>query len=215
MKTEEVMTALKNMHNPEKWAFFEELRIGTGYGKDSEQRLDGWAIHYWPSKKNVTRGYEVKVSKGDFMNEINKPFKRRAGLRLSNEFYFVTPKKLLSDEDINKVPECGLLEVDQNGCISTRVKAPYRDILPPTWLFIASVCRRFDKKRLAEFMHNKAQDAVLEEYGHAAMTAISEKIEYWKNYSSGSKEVPDKIADAMQDLYHHVIDAVEANRRIK
>jgi len=215
MKTEEVLEVLKNMHDPRKWAFFEELRIGTGYGKDSEQRFDAWAIHYYPSKRNVTRCYELKVSKSDFMHEVKKPFKRRAGLRLSNEFYFVTPKGLLSDDDINKMPECGLMEVDKAGLITTRVKAAHRSIHPPNWLFLSSLCRRFDKGRLGEFMHNLEEDKKLQYYGDTALKVVGEGIERWKNYSGGSKEIPDKIADALQGVYHEIIEAIELNRKIK
>ena len=213
LKTPEVMHRLKMSHDPQKWAFFEELRIGTGFGKDSEQRLDAWAIHYHPSKRNVSICYEVKVSKSDFKKEITTPIKRRAGLRLSNEFYFVTPKGLCKIEDIPL--ECGLIEVDDKGVMETIIAAPFRDVHPPTWLFVASISRRMDKPRLEEFLHFLSEDGKLEMYSAAVVATLKEHIERWKNFSQGNKEIPDKIADALAAVLNDSLDVVEQNRKIK
>ena len=54
-------------------------------------------------------GNEIKVSRADFLAEIKrKPLKRRAGLRLSNESYFVAPKGIIEIDELP--PEAGLLE---------------------------------------------------------------------------------------------------------
>lgn len=57
MTAKQVLEALRIHHKPREswrhveWAFFDEQRIGTGYMKDSMQRLDAWAIHYYPSMR--------------------------------------------------------------------------------------------------------------------------------------------------------------------
>ena len=215
MDTETLLRHLSNFHDPKEWAFFEELRIGTGFGKDSEQRLDAWAIHYHPSKRNVTRSYELKVSKGDFNNEVNKPFKRRPALRLSNESYIVTPLGLLSDDDINKLPEVGFMEFSEDGKVFTRVLAPYRDILPPTWLFVAALCRRFDKARCEKYLMDLEHDKALEDYGQVTRSLILNNVNKWRNIQIGSKEVPDKIADALVELNYDIEEAVKLNKRLR
>jgi len=215
MNTATLLRHLANLHDPDEWAFFEELRIGTGFGKDAESRLDAWAIHYHPSKRNVTRSYELKISKGDYNNEVNKPFKRRHALRLSNEAYIVTPKGLLTDEDINKLPEVGFMEFTEDGSVSIRVPAPYRDIMPPTWLFIAALCRRFDKVRYEKYMMDLEHDKALEDYGYVTRNLISNHINKWRTIQVGSKEVPDKIADAMVELNYDIEDAVKLNKRLR
>lgn len=198
LKTQEVLDALSAMHTPDKWAFFEELRIGTGYGKDNEQRMDAWAIHYFPSKQNLVRCYEIKVSRSDFFHEIQKPIKRRAGMRLSNEFWFVTPKNLLMLHEVP--PECGLLEVQNNGKISVKIKAPYRNTIPPTFLFLASICRRVDKERYNAY--EKIKSIIMKSYNDIdiAKTILQEHINKWSQYNKGNKQVPDMIADAMKEV---------------
>lgn len=131
------------------WAYFEELRVGTGYGKGVEQRLDAWAMSLWPSTQLTRVTYEVKISRGDFRREMRSPLKRRVGLLYSNLFYFVAPAGLLKVEEIP--PECGLIEVEPANPLlmhgpthvcKVTVEAPRRDTPPPGWMFFAAVARR-------------------------------------------------------------------------
>ena len=139
-----IVEALRRYHDGARygapWAFFAELRIGTGYGREAEQRIDAWAIALWPSADFNRVAYEVKISRSDFLVEIKKPQKRRRAMMFSNQFYFATPIGLLKESEIP--PECGLVEVQPDGRVSTRIPAPHRDTLPPTWMFMAAIIRR-------------------------------------------------------------------------
>jgi hypothetical protein len=201
-----IVGVLRAMHDPRQWAFFDELRIGTGFGKDAEQRFDGWAIHYYPSKRNVTRCYEIKISKNDFLNEINKPLKRRAGLRLANEFWFVAPQGLLDVKEIP--PECGLMEVDKHYQIHINIQAPFRDVMPPTWLFVSALSRRWDKPRFEDALSFIQKQALADAKNKATMTVIEEYINKWKNFNLGSREIPDKILNELMALEKSVKNLV-------
>lgn len=152
MTTMDVMKVLRMRHNasrrgkrtPREWAYFEELRAGTGYASrkrdfNPERYFDAWAINLYPSKGHRTIAYEVKVSRADFLREIKDPSKRREALMFSNEFYFVAPKGLLDPKEIPE--ECGLIEVTHAG---SRIKkhAAFRPDVEPTWNFLASIARR-------------------------------------------------------------------------
>lgn len=91
MNAVKIVKALHHSHPRPNWAYFPELRVGTGYGKDNEQRLDAWAMNLMPSKQLSRYAYEVKVSRSDFLAEIKKPWKRKHALMLSNHFYFAAP----------------------------------------------------------------------------------------------------------------------------
>ena len=158
MIAKDIVEALAKRHGAnndqttgKEWAFFEELRAGTGYrtydyqkGKvkpfNPEQRFDAWAINLYPSKHHEKIVYEIKVNRSDFLNEINNPEKREQALHLSNYFYFATPKGLVSLEEIPE--ECGLIEVDENLNSRIKKKAPYRDSDVLMWQFFCSVARR-------------------------------------------------------------------------
>ena len=123
---------------------FGELRIGTGYGKDAEQRIDFWTMHPLPSKGFVRQAFEVKVTRGDFLREMRQPRKRAYALLYSNEFYFAVPKGLIDPGELP--PEAGLYEygryADGEPHLYCTVAAPWRDTPPPSWRFFAAVTRR-------------------------------------------------------------------------
>lgn len=146
----EILTALRGLHrnyahSNDAWAFFDELRLGTGFRRDSAQSVDAFAISLWPSKGWASYAYEIKVSRADFRKELREPLKRRAALRYSNMFWFVTQEGLVKPEEVPI--ECGLMEVrtmvpEPFWHAHVIVPAPWRDVPPPTWNLFASVARR-------------------------------------------------------------------------
>ena len=146
----EVILSLRRYLNPHggawsksnHYAFFDELRTGTGYGKDNEQRIDAWAIDLYPSNRLERLAFEIKVSRGDFKQEMRKPKKRRYALIYSNRFYFVAPAGMIAQ---NELPiEAGLIEYSEGKCNKV-LEAPFRDSFPPTWNMVASLARRITK----------------------------------------------------------------------
>ena len=140
----EIVELLNQKYPPPQWAFFEELRVGTGYknrkeGKNPEQRMDAWAINCYPSKQFATIAFEVKVSRSDYLHEIANPDKRKQAIQLSNEFYFVVPSGLVSAEEVPG--ECGLMVV----CDKV-IKVIKKPVINPDplldWQFVASIARR-------------------------------------------------------------------------
>lgn len=126
------------------WVCYPELRIGTGlkiYRNDNhQQRIDLWVLNCYPSKKFERIAFEVKISRGDFIHEINTPDKRQAALKLSNYYYFATPKGLVKPEEIP--PECGLVEIDPDSDkLRWKAKAPRRETENPSWRFLAQLAR--------------------------------------------------------------------------
>jgi hypothetical protein len=153
LKAKGILLALEKRHSPlgTQWAFYRELRAGTGYGiydyekkkknsSNPEQRFDAWAINLYPSKKHERIAYEIKVSRGDFLHEIKNPEKREQALELSNYFYFATPKGLVDVDEIP--PECGLIEVDHDLNTRIKLKAPFRRTDGLSWQFLCSIARR-------------------------------------------------------------------------
>lgn len=144
-ETKTILKALRRRHPEKEWAFFEELRAGTGYkevtkGINPQQRFDAWAINLYPSKKFLRIAYEIKVSRSDFLREIKHPEKRTQALQLSNQFYFVAPVGLIKPDELP--PEAGLIEVENEWESRHTVAAPIREASGPTWQFFASIARR-------------------------------------------------------------------------
>jgi len=145
LKSSDVLSALRQRYVPKynfaapSWVFFEELRVGAGWGKQAEQRIDAWAMNCWPSKREMI-AFEVKVSRSDFLREIANPRKRRPALFYSNKFYFVAPEGLIKSDELPV--ECGLIEIDSEHKAVIKEAAIWRDCHAPSWSFLASIARR-------------------------------------------------------------------------
>lgn len=148
--------------SPAEWLFFRELRVGTGRQNGGAQRLDAFALNTLPHTAMKRVCYEVKTSRGDFLSELERPLKRRIGMRYSNEFYFVTPANLVNVAEIPA--DCGLVEAgyatfaewkylisrhagffnydpERRAYCMITVPAPWRDTPGPTWQLVAAMLR--------------------------------------------------------------------------
>ncbi len=151
MPASEVLRCLGFEYPSPEWAFFGELRLGTGWsygntdGLKIEQRLDAFAMNTWPSKGFHRIAFEIKVSRADFRHEIARPDKRACALTLANYFYFATPQGLVKPEEIPE--ECGLIEIKPTGGRIVTVRAPFREVDPLPTRFVASLARRIDREQ--------------------------------------------------------------------
>lgn len=149
----QILAVLKKLYTsetkPERYAIFDEQKIGTGWGKDAARAMDAWVMMLWPSDGFNRIAFEIKVSRSDFKAELKHPEKRRPAMRVSNEFYFITPPGLLKPEEIPL--DCGLMEVKKRGGpgpfadqweLDIVVDAPNLDTCPPSWSFVAALARR-------------------------------------------------------------------------
>lgn len=149
MTAKEVLQALDLMHPARQWAFFVELRVGTGYNfttkiygwsdYNPEQRIDAFALDIWPSHHWRRIAYEVKVSRSDFLHEIANPQKRQTAMMLANEFYFAVPAGLVEKDEIPE--DCGLVTV-KDGRAQVVKRAPSHEIGDMPMPFVASIARR-------------------------------------------------------------------------
>lgn len=119
-----------------KWAAFDELRDAAGFGARST--CDFFAMHTWPSKAFLRVAVEIKVSRGDFLRELDNPGKRAQFEAWAHEFYFAAPARLIKPEE---VPEgCGLLEATHK-TLRARVRAKQRDPEDFDTSFVATLLR--------------------------------------------------------------------------
>ena len=121
-------------------ALFFELRNGTGF-RSNERYLDAFAMQTWPSKKWARYAYEIKISRGDFINELKKPDKRAWGMEISNEFWFVCAPGIANP---NEIPEnCGLLVASKNGKqLRNIIQAKYREVRDFDMIEVAAIARQ-------------------------------------------------------------------------
>ena len=145
MKASFIASCLRKRHSFPPYSSFGEwlfaTEVYTTIGHYKQNRIDAFAMNCWRCKNYKRIAYEIKVSKADFLSEIAKPKKRVGAMCLSNEFYFVIPKGLMV-VDYNLIPDCGVMEVDDNGGIKITHVAIKRDVAYPPLSFITVFARK-------------------------------------------------------------------------
>jgi hypothetical protein len=111
---------------------------GTGPFGDAIDNVALALNCYW-SEKYRRVGYEVKVSRGDFLGELKQPEKTRRSATCCSHFFFAVPSGLVKPTEI---PDpYGLITVGPKGGarIAKRSKLPDSQ---PTWGYLATLLRR-------------------------------------------------------------------------
>lgn len=141
MKSDELIKLLAAQWPQPNCAFIPEFRCGTGYTRDS--RADAIAMHLWPSSSIGLElvGFELKVSRSDWLRELKTPNKADPIKQFCDKWYLV-----VSDLDVIKYASelpygWGLMHAE-NGQILTMIEAPKLEPLPLDRAFVAALMRR-------------------------------------------------------------------------
>lgn len=89
------------------FAFFAQVRDAGGF--EASVTVDAVTVSLWPSRGYEIEGYEVKVSRGDWLRELGKPHKAEAACKVVDRFSIVAPRGVVAEGEL---PETwGLIEV--------------------------------------------------------------------------------------------------------
>lgn len=137
--------------NGPRYAFAEHVRNEAGFGRyDHEQyratgkrttlrTADAIAVDLWPSSGNLVHGFEVKVSRSDWLTELRDPTKADAIRRFCDHWWLVVSDPQIVRGDL---PDgWGLLAVGRDGKLRQRVAAPRLPREPMSPTFTASLLR--------------------------------------------------------------------------
>lgn len=134
---------MKKYAMPE-WCVFFEVTNDTG--TRIRRYADAVAMSIWPSRGYAIHGFEIKVSRSDFLSEMANPQKSDAISQYCDYWWLATPSKLV---DPSEVPETwGLLELNGRGLRATK-KAPKTEGRAFTRGFAASLLRRAMERQSA------------------------------------------------------------------
>lgn len=117
MKAIDIKQSLQKRYDPQQWALFFEVPDSTG-GHD--RRADAMAFNLWPSRGLETLGFEIKVFRSDWLNELKS--EKSANLqKFCDQWFIVAPAGIVKTEELPK--SWGLLEVNEAGEIRQKIKA--------------------------------------------------------------------------------------------
>jgi hypothetical protein len=137
--TVDIMDLLARRYPAPSWAFLPQVRNGTGYGR-TVRTADALAMSLYPSQGLHLHGFEVKVSRADWLRELKEPEKADEISRYCHYWWIVAPSGVVADGELPAT--WGMLEVD-DGQLNRIVPAPLLDAQPPSMPMLAAIMRKF------------------------------------------------------------------------
>lgn len=137
MKTSDIKALLRTRYAHPEWALAFEVADATG--ARGTRYADAVAMNLYPSRGLAIFGFEIKVSKSDFMREIKSPDKSVAVQRYCDFWWIVAPAEAV-DESLLPL-NWGWIEA-KNGSLKARVSAVRLKPEPVSRDFLAALLRR-------------------------------------------------------------------------
>lgn len=127
------------------WALAFEVANGTG--ANARRYADAVAMNLWPSRGLAIHGFEIKVSKSDWKNELAQPAKAEAVAKYCDFWWVVAPEGIVCPTEL---PAPWGLLVEKNGLLHAVKPACQKETVPVTRSFMAALFRRVSDKELED-----------------------------------------------------------------
>lgn len=138
----DVRAALMNRYRAPEWACFFEVADRTG--ARATRSADAIAMSLYPSRGLRLHGFEIKVSRSDWLHELKQPDKSVPLQRYCDHWWIVTPADIVKDGEMP--PTWGHLILKGNG-LNCATKAPALPREPWAPEFLAALLRRAHEAR--------------------------------------------------------------------
>lgn len=138
----DVRAALLNRYRAPEWATFFEVQDSTGAA--ASRSADAIAMSLYPSRGLRLHGFEIKVSRSDWLHELKQPDKSVALQRYCDHWWIVTPADIVREGELP--PTWGHLILKGNG-LNCAVKAPLLEREQWSPNFLAALLRRAHEAR--------------------------------------------------------------------
>jgi len=133
-----VAAMLEKTYGPPAYAFMREVGNSTGFG--CNRHADALALSLWPSRGIYLIGFEIKVSRGDWLRELSDPHKSESIQQYCSKWFVAAGSESIVEPA--ELPETwGLLAVSGKR-LKTIKQAPPLEPRPLDKKFVAAVLRK-------------------------------------------------------------------------
>jgi hypothetical protein len=186
MKTHDVSAALRTRFCGPEWALFFE--VGDATGGRHNRWADAVAINLYPSRGLEINGFEIKVSRGDWLRELKNPEKSAPVQRYCDRWWIVCPPAVIAPGELP--PTWGHYELQPGGKIRQVVQAPKLTAQPVTRDFVAAMLRRANE--VDERLVNAAVQVEVTRLRDGDEKRVAREIE---SRTSHTTELKERIAE--------------------
>ncbi len=192
MRSADVRTALARKFRAPEFALFFE--VGDATGGRARRWADAVAMGLWPSRGLALQGFEIKVSRSDWLNELRQPAKAEAIARYCRYWWIVTPPDIVREGEL---PETwGHYEVRGNGLKVVRTAPPLSPV-PVSPEFLAALLRRSDEH--ARSIVREAVDKAMIDERAAIMERIEKEVARRNSSAAARAEEAEAALKAIYD----------------
>ena len=175
-KTKQVIDALKNKYDDKGYshAFLEQVGNATGW--DCNRHADAIVVSLWKSRGLEIIGFEIKVSRSDWLKELRSPEKADTIAKYCHRWYLV-----VGDKDIVQFGELPMTW----GLLVPHTKKTLKEVKPAV---INENPEPVDMKFLCAILR-QAQSQITDK--------AKLRVKYQEGYDDGKKEEKENIKDSM------------------
>lgn len=141
----DIRALLRKRYQHPEWALCFEVANATG--ANARRYADAVAMNLFPSRGLAIHGFEIKVSKQDYMSEIANPAKSAAVQQYCDHWWIVAPASAVDESLLPKT--WGWLRVDGTKLVAAK-QAPEIEAKPITRSFMAALVRRANEADAGE-----------------------------------------------------------------
>lgn len=162
---------LRERYSGPEWTIAFEVPNSTGFG--ATRRCDAIAMGTWPSKGLYLHGHEIKVSRSDWLKEIDDPTKADAFYKRCHYWWIVAPKGIVK---LAELPATwGLMHCTEKSALRVGKAATKLEPLAITYPFLASMLRAFnDSSDIQRKLKRADDEGYRRGYDYATRNAKSE-----------------------------------------
>jgi hypothetical protein len=126
---------LQGSFSPPAYITLEEVRDATGF--DGVRTADALAISLYRSRGKAVWGFEMKVSRNDWLKELKQPEKAESIMRYCNYWALVVPSE--SIVKVGELPATWGMYVAQKNRLKCVVPCPKLDPMPMSLTFLTAI----------------------------------------------------------------------------
>lgn len=176
MTSSDLYKLLRQRYKDDGWVVLPQVRGGTG--SSGSRFADAVAMSLWPSRGLELEGFEIKVSRNDWLRELKEPEKADEIYRHCDRWWIVAADESIVRE--GELPPTWGLMVVRGGRLINKTLAPKLSPQPLSKGFFAALLRVVSKEYIpAEVVRERQDDAFRrgEEAGRVPTQYLAEKYQ--------------------------------------
>jgi hypothetical protein len=198
----DIKRAIKRLFDAPAYQTFFEVSNDTGF--KIKTYADAVTIGVWPSTGHEVHGFEVKVSRGDFLNEMKNPAKSLPIYKHCHRWSLAAPAGMVKADELPVT--WGLYEF-KDGALRCRKNPALLTPEPLTAGFVAALVRRAGEQDAAAI--SNAVRAAKADWDKGIEQEVERRINDKREFRDGATKLIDAIRENFGDrLYSYETDRI-------